>query len=257
MWAAALMLLLAGCGQQIVDNIVPPAQRQFSEKLIADLQAGRDGAVLQALAPELRGQLAPQLPRMRSFLPQGAPRLIDTRVDVVHMADGSTVRHAYLAYEIDRDARHALVRIGLQQTSATIVTDLYVNRLDGTVEQATSFSLRGKSAVHYLILLLAILSFAIIVAAIVLIARTRGLRRKWLWIVGSLLGIGQVAIDWNSGAISVQPFYLQLLGAFAIRPGALATWQVGFGIPVVAILFLIRRARARRQEAKTLPEVFS
>ena len=174
--------------------------------------------------------------------PAGQPRLVDAAFNIEKVVGQPTVRNSYVAYAVDDVSKHAVIRVGIrQQGLVREVTDLYVTPLNAPVETLTAFSLSGKSALHYLFLALGLASFSTIVVALTLIARTKGLKRKWLWIVGALIGAGSFAIDWSTGAASVKPFSVQLLGAFAVQPGGLAAWQVGFGIPVVAVIFLMRR----------------
>jgi len=247
--ALLVSLLLAACSMQdMLDKVSSPEDRQLSQRLIADVQNDRGADFASLLAPELRPILAPQWPAVRAAMPQGPARLVDANFTVINPIGGQSVRNAALAYEVDQGARHALVRVAVQRTDQPVVTAFYVKPIPRTVESLTGFTLTGKSPAHYAVLLLAVASFSTIVAALVLIVRTKGVRRKWLWFIGSLLGIGQVGIDWSTGQIFFNPLYVQLLGAFALKPGGIADWTVGFGVPVVAILFLIRRRRLRRQE---------
>jgi len=244
--------------QDILDKVASPQDRQLAERLIADVQNNRSADFASLIAPELRPVLAPQWPAIRAMTPQGRARLVDARFNDFKPFDGGqSVHNAFLAYELDEGTHHALVRITLQRTNQAVVTSFYVNPMAKTVEDATQFGLSGKSPLHYAMLLLSIAAFVVIVAALVLIVRTRGIRRKWLWFLGSLFGICQIGSDWSTGALFFNPLYLQLLGGFAVRPGGIADWQVGFGLPVVAILFLIRRPYLMRAREKDQRAVFS
>lgn len=252
-----IALLVAACStQSVLDRVSSAEDRQLSQRLIADVQKD-DGADFAALlAPELRPIIAAQWPAIHAALPQGPARLVDAGFNYVTSTGGPGVRYASLAYEVDQGVRHALVRIAVQRADKAIVTAFYVKPIPNTVESLTEFGLTGKSPAHYAVLLLAIAAFCVIVLALVLIVRTRGVRRKWLWFLGSLFGFGQVAIDWSTGAIAFNPLYFQLLGAFAIKPSGISDWQIGFGLPVVAILFLILRPRLRAR-AEDPAQVFS
>lgn len=239
----AMIILLGGCSRvDMLEKVSTPADRELVGRPITDIRNGRNEAVSKHLAPELRGQILTVLPEMRRLLPSGEPRLVDAGFNVENVVGQPTVRNSYLAYAVDDPNKHAVIRFGIRQRgSVGEVTDLYVTPLDASIETLTAFSLSGKSALHYLFLALGFASFSTIAVALTLIVKTKGLKRKWLWIVGALIGAGSFAIDWSTGATSVNPFSVQLLGAFAIQPGGLAAWQVGFAIPVVAAAFLVRR----------------
>jgi len=256
--AVLTLLMLGACSSQGLLNKVSSAEdRQLSERLIADVQNDRGADFARLIAPELRPVLAPQWPAMRAVTPQGPARLVDASFsDFKPLGGGQGVHHASLTYAVDQGTRHVLIQIAVQKTDQAVVTGFFVKPIPDTVEHLTAFGLTGKSPVHYAILALAVAAFTVIVVALVLIVRTRGVRRKWLWFLGSLFGFGQIGIDWSTGDMFFNPLYLQLLGAFAIRPSGIADWMVGFGVPVVAILFLIRRPHlVRGQEEQA--SVFS
>lgn len=244
--AVLVAVLLAGCSQRaVLDRLTTPQERQFSEKLIVDLAVGHTQDVSNALAPELRDQLTPQLPRMRAFLPAGP----GTRIRLIE-ADIQTlngVRHSYLTYEADQDDRHAMIQIGLQSNPTSQVTDFYIYRLSDTLDHINAFSLSGKSTLHYAFLTGAAAAVAITFWGLIRIWRAPDVKRRWLWTIGCIFGVGHFAINWTTGAVTVLPLYLQLFSAGGVRPGVFAPWDVSFGIPLVAIIFLVRRFRQARQ----------
>jgi len=256
--AMLIALMVGGCSEQDeLSKLSSPEDRQLCERLIADLQNGRGADFSRWIAPELRPVLAPQWPAMHALMPPGPARLVDAEFNYTKPSGGPGVRNASLAYEVDQGARHVLVRIMVQRTSQTAVTSFYVSAIADTVENLTGFGLTGKSAAHYAMLLFTIAAFTLIIVTLVLIVRTPGVRRKWLWFLGSLLGIGQIAIDWRTGEMGFNPLSVQVLGAFVLKPGAIADWQIGFGVPVVAIIFLIRRRRLRNTQEPDPASVFS
>lgn len=99
---------------------------------------------------------------------------------------------------------------------------------------AARFTLIGKSPAHYIVLIGAGLSFLLCVGT----ALVAGLRRRWLWMLGSLFGIGQVTLNWTTGAFFVQPIYFVLLGAGVLKgPVPTDPWMIMLGLPIPALLF--------------------
>jgi hypothetical protein len=245
---ALACLLVAACSQQaLLEKFSSPQDRALSTKLIQSLQSGDTAYILSNLRPDLRDRLLAVLPSMRQVLPAGADTklsLVDASYNSMTTLGSATTRRSYLAYEIDQGSRHALVRIGIERKAQDVaVTDLYVNSLAKPISELTSFTLTGKSAIQYLFLALAAMSFATIVTSFVVLFRSKGIKRKWLWTIGCLFGFGQFTVDWSTGAVTFAPLYFQLFGAFAIKSPMISAWRVGFGIPIFAVAFLILRRR--------------
>ncbi len=250
--ALACSLALVGCSQsQMLDKLSTPEDRALAQTVIRDLEAGpsADADLLSRIEPSLKPKLPNAVVQIRSAMPRGPGlqvRLVDASFSVRNV-NGQTSRLSNLAYELDAAGKHALVRIQiLRQGPPPQVTSLYLTSLPGTVEQLGGFSLSGKSSAQYVILALTVLSLITILASEVVLVRTRRIPLKWLWFLGCLFGYGQIAVDWSSGAIGFTPLYIQLLGASAVKMGVLAPWRVGFGVPVVSLIFLVLRRKIQR-----------
>jgi hypothetical protein len=67
-------------------------------------------------------------------------------------------------------------------------------------------------------------------------------KKKWLWLIFIVLGIGKLVVNWTTGQVFFSELAIQLpaggAGAQAYGP-----WQVYASIPLGAITFLIRRKR--------------
>jgi hypothetical protein len=260
-FAAAMVAVLAigltSCSQKaLLEKATLPQDRALATTVIHDLQASPAGDtdLKSRMAPEVAAKLGPVLPRMLAALPadRHAPsRLVGANFRIME-SDGRSTRTSMLVYEIDSDTAHALVRVEItRQDNAPQITSLYVNQLDKTIEQLTAFSLDGRSPGAYLILALAVLSFLTIITSEVVLFRTKWIRLKWLWAIGCLLGFIQISVNWSNGAVSIQPITVQLLGAFAVRADLLTPWQIGFGIPIPSIAFLLLRKRLQKPPAST------
>lgn len=248
----AAAFALAACSQRaMLEKISTPEDRTIATQVIADLQRGPagDADLASRFDPTARAQLLQLLPQIRGLLPAGPgaeAKLVDASRTLLDK-NGVRQSSSYLAYDIWSGERHALLRIAIvRQNGSAVLDTLYVNPLRGPAEKINAFTLVGKSPAQYLTLILIVLSFTTIVVAEIALLRTPGIPRKWLWFLGCLFGYGRVSVDWATGALGVAPLYLQLLGAFAIKPGVLAPWQVGFGLPIVAVIFLLTRRRLQR-----------
>ncbi|HTK34077.1 MAG TPA: hypothetical protein VL358_02165 [Caulobacteraceae bacterium] len=260
-WLVTLLIAsfaFSACSREgILAKIASPEDQALATKAIADLQRGQeaDADLLSRVDPRLRGKLASFFPQMRAIVPAGVgskAELVDAKTTMFH-AKGVDWRQSYLAYDVSQGGRHALVRLQIvRRTGTTLIETFVVNSLAVPAEKLNAFTVSGKSAAHYLILIFAALSVATIVASEIILFATPGIPRKCLWAIGCLLGIGRVAINWSSGVISFSPLAVQLLGAFALKAGLLGPWMVGFGLPIVSLIFLIRRKRLQRAHPSTV-----
>jgi hypothetical protein len=255
-WARLLALAIcclavAGCSRQaILEKMSTPEDRALGEKLVRAIQSGDNAYVDQQLQPSLRPAIAGVLPAMRQELPSGPGAQVRLAgAQVTAMADtahGST-RRATLDYEVDKGDRHDVVDIVIYRSAGRVeVAGLHVTRVAQPVDQVPPFELSGAPAWAYVFLALLVAAPLTCIWAFVAVLRTRGLKLKWLWAIGCLIGIPTFVLNWGTGVMGVQPFYFQLLGAgFSASSGG--PWIFGVSLPLVAIIFLVRRAKRRER----------
>ncbi len=73
--------------------------------------------------------------------------------------------------------------------------------------------------------------------------RTPVAKRKWLWILFVLVGIGAIGVNWTTGQFSFRVATLNLLGAAAVSAGPHAPWFISVGFPLGAIMFWVKRRK--------------
>ena len=188
-------LAMAGCSSKaLLERITKPEDRAAARQVIGWLQANDQADLIAEMPDALKPRLTPLLGQMNAVLPSGPGAVVtleDASSALMTSPGAAPVRKTTLAYEVDQGERHVLVRVSLvRQDGRVVLTGLRLIPLAEPVEALTAFSLKGKSALAYLFLGLAVLSPLTILAAIVSLVMTRGVRRKWLWIVGCLLAGG-------------------------------------------------------------------
>ena len=131
------------------------------------------------------------------------------------------------------------------------ITNLFIKPESQPLESRNQFTLRGKGWPHYAILIAALLSVGIAICTLVLCIRTPIQKRKWLWIIITILGIGNFGIEWASGALWYTVLHISILPAgWGFDPESPVIYT---SIPAGAILFLLLRSRLRRTGAPPLP----
>lgn len=118
---------------------------------------------------------------------------------------------------------------------------LQVYRADSSQQERNKFTLEGKSALHYLTLVLAAMVPLFIVVTAYFCIRTPIPKRKWLWVIFIFVGIGKFSLNWTTGQLDFQPLSLQLFSASAMAMGPHAPWIISVSVPLGTIMFWFKR----------------
>lgn len=245
-------LLLLGCSQQqMLQKFSTPADQAVAEAYISDLQARRFDAIEKDLDPSIKTpDVHATLVRMAGFFPAGAPTSIKL-VGAHRMYSPAGVQTS-TSFEYRWGDKWLLCSIAIQKTKTTItILGFNINPEKESLEDQTRFTLAGKSPAQYAILAGAVLAFSLTLYALVICIRTRGLRRKWLWILFILVGFGLLSANWTTGEVGYQLVYITLFSAGAFAP-LYGPWTITMSAPVGAMVFLWRRWQRARELAEAL-----
>jgi hypothetical protein len=194
-------------------------------------------------------QLQPSIPKAANL------HLVTVSVHTNSLNGVSQTQKA-LNYEFGAASKWAVIQIVLKTAPGSPqVVGWHAAPYDHQPTTGGDFALSGKSVTSYLWLAAMALSTITIVSALILIARTKGIRRRWLWAVGSAVGFGQFTLNWSTGAWSFRP-----LGFPARQRGVkdlpFEAWMLSFSLPVVAVMPAAPQARwrSRTTRASTSPQ---
>jgi hypothetical protein len=238
---AFLLLMLAGCSLPLGD------QARVEQSLRAYEQV-RDGDVegLKAQsAPSLQPQLTPSaFEGLRSYTVKGSPE--ETKV----LSWKSTqVRNGEAYYELVQQLEYdqatvLLSTVMVRSEGRWQIAGLRLNVVDPAVARAAgAFTFENKSPGHF-----GVLAAAILAPILCLVTFAVALwRRRWGWMIGSLFGFGQLALNWNTGEWTVQIAHFALFSAgFLKGAGPFDPWVLMVSLPIPAILFwALRRDRPK------------
>lgn len=155
--------------------------------------------------------------------------------------------NALVVFEGAPDAEGRVIMLGLNYVEAN--GSYRLQGFDTEIRQGSSlslpaFRLSDGSPMGWFAAIFGLLALAISILATVLAVRTRGLKRKWLWIIGCICALGNFKAGWASGAFAIG-FGVQLFGFGVTAMYGATEWVISFGIPVFAILFLWKRASGK------------
>jgi hypothetical protein len=238
----ASCLCLGGCTRaQLMKRITPPEDESFARRYVDLLRQQAFDQVEQELDPSIVGSDArDKLATMAGMFPSGDPK--STKVVAFTFRHGRESSTHWLTLEYEFPDKWLLVNIAIQRRGgASRITEFGVTPIPDSLEHANRFSLVGKSALQYVILGLALAApiFSFYVLAVCL--RTKRQKLKWLWAVFILVGVGKLAIDWATGALTFTPLAINMPCGGATAVGVYGPWVVAVHLPLGAILFLIKR----------------
>ena len=234
-----------------IDRIAPDAIRD-GKSYFEELRQRQVDQILQSFDPSAdKDRLRGDLGRVIDLVPQQEPLGVETLGATVE-CKGSGVCTKLITLEYEYPDRWILFQVTVSSRSGHYaITDVFVRSESMPAESMNRFTLRGESWPHYAILLMALFSVGLAVYALVLCIRTHIQKRKWLWIIITILGIGKLGIQWSSGELWDKIFHVSILPAgWGFDPESPFMYA---SIPAGAILFLLLRSRLRRTDAPALP----
>lgn len=239
------VLLLSACStQDWNEKLSNPRDRSLALSFIDGVRKGNIDPLAKSVDRELLAQTRAQLPQVRTALAvDGRPELITVNSSSF-TADGNTEERKALNYQYGGGAKWVIFQVVLQINNGVhVVIGWQANPANVKPTSIGDFSFVGKGFIHYLWIVMMVSSFATIITALVLGARSKGIKRRWLWMVGSVFGLGQFALNWSTGQFAINPIYFSLLGAGLFKTSPFHPWMMMFSLPVVAVAFLVMRKR--------------
>lgn len=246
-WFLAILLsfvvMLNGCDTKTILDHAAPETVQTAKSNVDYLRHGQFDKIEASLDPSIdRANVPADLARMASILPQQEPQSIKTVGAYVTCATrkGCDTR---VTLEYQFPSKWILVEMVVhRQNNTATITDFHIEPERDSLDAINRFTLLGKDPVQYAILSTAILFATVMLYALVLCIKTRMEKRKWLWMLFILLGLGQVGVNWTTGETFYKTLYISIL-PFGFSSMVYGPWMIYISLPVGAVLFLVLRER--------------
>ncbi len=238
---------LASCSHDaMVARILPAGADQRARAYLSLFVRGEVDSAAARLVPELQSPAArAQLDEIAVVL-RGRP--IDSlQVIGVQVNSLPDMRHVNISYELGDARGWAVASVAVRESGSDwAVEGVTAQTTAGSLKALNRFRLAGQPMGKYVWLLAMIVAAGASVAAAVAVARTRGMPKRWWWVVVALIGVVRFSLDWTTGQWELRPVQFMLLSAGFMKAGPVAPWILSFALPVGAAIALWRRRRWRR-----------
>lgn len=243
---------LAACfsSGDTLSRIVSPEDDAFAHTYFDSVRAGRVEFAVSVLSPRVAAfpGVRDSIVALSKYLPAGP-------IDSMHLVGAfrfksSSVDRTNFTYEYHSSAGWGAASVVVaRELGIRYVDAINANRLKRSFEDANAFTLRGKSAGHYLILALLIVCVGASFSVAILALRTP-MPRRWLWALLALVGVSGLTFNWTTGEAGVQLLTVQLFGGAVMRAGPAGPWFLKAAFPIGALMTW-RRIQQARQPAPT------
>jgi hypothetical protein len=221
--------------------LVPQEEMTFAKDYLSQLREKNFSHVLKHVDSELSAQITEEkLEEVAAYFPSG--QLLSTDLIGSQVNTFNSTWQGNFSFEYEFESGWALANVVLKRVDdKTTVIGFNVYRTDGSQKELNKFVLHGKMALHYLVLILASIVPVFILITLIYCIKTPIAKRKWLWILFVLGGIGTISINWTTGLYEFKIFQFQFFGAAVTAAGEYAPWVITAGFPLGAIVFWFKR----------------
>jgi hypothetical protein len=221
-------------------TITAPQDESNAAEYIDLLRENKFDQIKKDLDPSLEDAATQNtLINMAAMFP--AQRPVSVKVVGMEKFRNRTFSSVNITLEYEFPGKWLLANVATKKSSGVVtITGFHVSQIPDSLEHRNRFTLVARTTDQYSILLLAVASVVLSLYAFVVCIRTKMGKKKMLWSVLTLLGLGQLGIDWTTGekSFNALAFHLPPGGAAAPPYGA---WVVYVSLPVGALLFLFLR----------------
>lgn len=250
-----LLIGLISCNPKTdFSKIVPDSVNKFAIRFVSEVHKGNIDSCGLMILPEKYTEEAKQ------FLTNVYSNIQTFPIDSFSIINASKTTllgdNGYTKYTVDyeyviKDKFLYFTFIIIEQKGKLSITAFDGRILANSLAENYAFTFKDKGFLHYLFFFLAILIPIFIIVTLIFALKTK-LTKKWLWIIGILLGFIKFSLNWTTGQFMFNLINFSILGAGFTKSGNVSPWILSFSIPFVAIVFWIKRYKTKKDIAKEI-----
>jgi hypothetical protein len=223
-------------------SLVPKDEMNFAKDYLGKLREKNFDYVLSYIDPEISDQVTiEKIEEVANYFPSG--KLLSTELIGSQVNTHNSTWLGNFSFEYEFDSGWAVANTVMKRidNNKTTIVGFNVYRTKASQKELNKFVLSGKSLLHYLVLALSCAVPIFIIITLIYCIKTPIQKRKWLWVLFVLGGIGTITVNWSTGFYEFKILQYLLFGASATAAGEHAPWVLAAGIPLGAIVFWFKR----------------
>ncbi|MBI5886266.1 MAG: hypothetical protein HZB85_06755 [Deltaproteobacteria bacterium] len=238
-----LLIMLAGCDQASMMKMIASSEdQQVAKDYIDLLRQSKFEQIEKDLDQSIKSEnIHDVIVKMAALIPSQTPQSI--KLVGANTFSSSDRYESNLTFEYQFPNEWIVVNVAIRKKGGiSTIIGFNVSPISDSLENLNRFTLSGKSLHQYAVLALAVLFPLFSLYALIMCILTKMDKRKWIWILFIVFGVGKFAIDWTTGQWSVKPLSVQLFSAAAFAP-PYGAWTLSVSLPLGAILFTLRKKK--------------
>ncbi|PIB90395.1 hypothetical protein [Caulobacter sp. FWC2] len=254
--ATVAALAAAGLTAACTNLKTDPAAEAVAMDVLRAVRTNDERALRTRLTPEASAAItASQFKAMQAYTPRGEAsrrRLIN------FFYQYGALDTLSLRYEFTYTGEGMLYDVRLKRPKGGVWRAEYFHLQRATDDQLKTNRLTlAKPPGHLVFMALTALSPLTMLAALITVLRAPRFKRKWLWAITALVGMGSATLNWTTGQWGFQPLTLALIGAGATTQGFMGFYPfvLKFALPIGALAAFWRAGEARREAKAALDAV--
>lgn len=238
------VLLLGGCNPQaFVESFLEPAEIALAERLYGQLARGDVDGIRELLSSEITDDPTETILSLSEIIPDEAPVDMQSIAAGRMSGAGSAPSYVHLERLYAYENVWIVYTVALMQEDGELrVRSFFVRTMSPEQVAQNDFTLAGQSALHYVILALAVAIPGFVLFALISCLRSPlGWGRKLLWSAFIVVGLMQLRFNWTTGELGLSLLTVQLFGAGFFK-APLQPVLIFLGLPLGAWIWMSRRS---------------
>jgi len=246
----ALSLLMACSPDKVMAKFIPQQEDQAARDYISQIQHHKFDFIEANMDPSLKS------PSLESVLSQMSAQFPDESVKSSKIVGANTItvndtKQVNLTYEFEYASKWLLINIITKsEKGQTSIIGLHLTPMSNSLENTNRFTLQHKKPQHYILFTIAIALLIFWLITLIVCVRTKSLHKRWLWIIGILVNVGAINLDWTTGAMSFNIIHFQILSA-SMTSAPYGPWVLSVSMPILSILFWAKRSKFNDTNSNT------
>ncbi len=229
--------LMTGCNEEAkLKKATPKEADTLAREFISSLNKKNLDKAEKLIDPTVRAEAKPKLKPLGDLLGVSAPQ--EVKIIGVRGQKQGDQRLIQLNYQIYFDKAWVVASIAVIETpKGRYIFSVRMDPLKDSLENLYKVNFFGKSIMHYLTLILAIVIPLFILYCLVQCVRLPG-KLKWIWIPFIVVGFVSFHLDWMTGRAFLQVISFQIFGVAAAKQkyGPLI---LSVSLPIGALAFFV------------------